>query len=110
MANFRTLRIYHQAQQQLRDVAEVAQVVRFGDLGNQIRRAAISVVSNLVEGAGRGSDTDFARFLRMARGSNDEVAAQLEMVAALNGADLTRVLMANERLGKGISALIGRLE
>ncbi len=95
MANFRTLRIYHQAQQQLRDVAEVAQGVRFGDLGNQIRRAAISVVSNLVEGAGRGSDTEFARFLRMARGSND--------------ADLTQVLMANERLGKGISALIGRL-
>lgn len=109
MANFRTLRIYHQAQQQLRDVAEIAQGVRFGDLGNQIRRAAISVVSNLVEGAGRGSDTDFARFLRMARGSNDEVAAQLEMVAALHGADLTQVLMANEQLGKGISALIGRL-
>ncbi len=109
MANFRTLRIYHQAQRQLCDVADVAQGVRFGDLGNQIRRAAISVVSNLVEGAGRGSDAEFARFLRMARASNDEVAAQLEMIATLNNADLTRVLTANDRLGKGISALLGRL-
>jgi four helix bundle protein len=46
-------------------------------LTNQIRRASVSIPSNIAEGCGRGSDQDFARFLQMAMGSASEVEYQL---------------------------------
>ena len=42
-------------------------------LADQLRRAAISVPSNMAEGAGRGSDSDFKRFLWHSLGSPIEV-------------------------------------
>jgi four helix bundle protein len=44
-------------------------------LADQLKRAATSVVLNLVEGAGRGTDPDFRRFVRQAIGSVLEVDA-----------------------------------
>jgi four helix bundle protein len=46
-------------------------------LTSQIQRAAVSIVANIAEGCGRGSDADFARFLQMAIGSAFEVDALL---------------------------------
>lgn len=52
-------------------------------LTSQMRRAAISVVSNIAEGQGRGSKPDFAKFLCMARGSLLELDTQLEIAGEL---------------------------
>jgi four helix bundle protein len=48
---------------------------RFG-LTNQMRRAAVSVSSNIPEGTSRMSQTDFARFIEIATGSVFEVVSQ----------------------------------
>ena len=49
---------------------------RYG-LVAQMRRAAVSIVSNIAEGAGRQSDREHSRFVRIARGSVHEVQCQL---------------------------------
>ena len=56
---------------------------QFG-ITSQIRRAAVSVASNVAEGQGRGSSADFVRFLCMARGSLLEVQTQLEIAHELS--------------------------
>jgi four helix bundle protein len=49
-------------------------------LVDQIRRASISIMSNIAEGFGRGSNADFARFLDMAMGSANEVGSLLAVI------------------------------
>jgi four helix bundle protein len=48
---------------------------RFG-LTNQMRRAAVSISSNIAEGTSRMSQTDYARFIEIATGSVFEVVSQ----------------------------------
>jgi four helix bundle protein len=55
---------------------------RFG-LTNQMRRAAVSVASNIAEGYGRSSRGEYVQFLGHARGSNCELQTQLTISNAL---------------------------
>jgi four helix bundle protein len=73
-------------------------------LKDQIRRASISILSNIAEGFERGGDREFLQFLAIAKGSCGEVRAQLYV--AIDQGYLSRSLF--ERLSNDV-AEIGRL-
>lgn len=81
---------------------------RFG-LTRQLRRAAVSIPSNIAEGAGRASPGDFARFIRMAIGSACEVETQLDLSLdlAFLASDQHRLLLEELR---DIKAMLHGLE
>ncbi|MFY7853623.1 MAG: four helix bundle protein, partial [Brevundimonas sp.] len=62
---------------------------RFG-LTSQLRRAAVSVASNIAEGAARRSTGEFLQFIGMARGSLAEAETQLLIASRLGYLDATR--------------------
>jgi four helix bundle protein len=52
-------------------------------LSSQMRRAAVSVASNIAEGSARGTKKDFKQFVMIARGSNCELQTQLVIAGRL---------------------------
>ena len=78
--DFRDLLIWQRALSLAGDIysisADFPVIEQFG-LTSQIRRSAVSVPSNIAEGHGREAPREFARFLRIARGSLTELQTQL---------------------------------
>ncbi|WP_339744733.1 four helix bundle protein [uncultured Rubinisphaera sp.] len=78
---FQKLEVWNRAIEFGDDVYEISSTFpgdeRFG-LTSQIRRAVLSISSNIAEGTGRPSNQDFARFVEIAYGSLMEVVSQLE--------------------------------
>ncbi|MCF0184251.1 MAG: four helix bundle protein [Bacteroidaceae bacterium] len=100
MRDFKKFTFWYDALQLSADICVITRKFpieeRFG-LANQLRRAAISIVSNIAEGSGRNSDMDFVHFLDMALGSSYEVEAQLYISERLRyiTADEMKVLLNN---------------
>jgi four helix bundle protein len=83
---------------------------RFG-LASQMRRAAVSVPSNIAEGAARSSNAEFLRFLHVARGSLAELDTQLVIARRreyLTEDALHRVTELIEEVGRTLQGLIAR--
>ena len=78
-------------------------------LKSQLRRAAISIPSNIAEGAARQTKKEFLRFLYIAAGSASEIDTQLEIarrlgyIHATSQAELGKAL---EKVSKMVSGLI----
>lgn len=86
---------------------------RFG-LTSQMRRAAVSVPSNIAEGFGRQSTVEYLRFLRMARGSLMELQTQLMLAADLGfigvDAQLVDLIAESDRVLPGLIRSMDRLQ
>ena len=74
-------------------------------LSSQIRRAAVSVPSNIAEGHGRLGTGEYRQFLGIARGSNFELQTQLEIARALGFGD-SKLLDEAEGLSHEVGKMI----
>jgi four helix bundle protein len=81
-------------------------------LTSQLRRAAVSVASNIAEGYGRASRGEYKQFLGMARGSICEVQTQLTIARELeygNPETLTKAEELSEEVSKMLFAILKKL-
>jgi four helix bundle protein len=82
-------------------------------LTSQLRRAAVSIPSNIAEGQNRESTGEFIQFLGIACGSNAEVYTQLVIARGLQLADeasIARCESLNAEIGKMLNALLKTLK
>jgi four helix bundle protein len=80
LRQFEDIEAWQKARELTRGVYSCSKAGNFAkDFGlrDQIRRAAVSVMSNIAEGFERGGTAEFIQFLAMAKGSAGEVEAQL---------------------------------
>lgn len=84
---------------------------RFG-LTNQLRRAGVSVPSNIAEGYGRLSRGEYKHFLGIARGSNLELQTQLAIARGLsfgNDVEIEGVEQLSFEVGKMLTSMLKKL-
>ncbi len=78
--NFRNLVAWQQAMVVAKSIYAIIKKLPAEEkyaLGDQMRRAAVSIPSNIAEGQGRGTDKEFYHFLSIAQGSASELETQL---------------------------------
>ena len=87
MRDFRKLQIWERAHNLVLKIYETTKLLpkeELYGLTSQIRRAAVSIPTNIAEGAGKDSNKDFVRYLNIALGSLSEVQYLLFLIKELN--------------------------
>ena len=116
MFNFEKLEVWHEAIALADAVYSITKAFpddeRFG-LTNQMRRAAVSISSNIAEGSSRSSRPDFARFIEIATASVFEVVSQATISKRqrfLSEQAYTQLYAAAEKQSRMLSGLCRSLE
>ena len=92
--------------QQIYQVSAAGQFSRDYGLSDQVRRASISIMSNIAEGFERDGNKEFAQFLSIAKGSVGEVKSQLYValdVGFMDQAQFTNLYGQADETGKLIA-------
>jgi four helix bundle protein len=108
---FQKLLVWQKSRQLVKDVysaiSDFPAIEQYA-LTSQIRRAVVSVPSNIAEGSSRGSERDQVRFLEIAYGSLIETFCQLQIavdLGYLTQENFDRLAPSFEELAKMLSAL-----
>ena len=81
-------------------------------LADQMRRAAVSIPSNIAEGRNRSSEKEYLRFLYIARGSLGEIETQLlicQKLGYLTNSDIEIVFNLGDEVGKLLNTTISKI-
>ena len=109
MSRIEGLQVWQVAREIVRQTYAVTATMRDNGMRDQMRRASVSIVSNIAEGAGRAGKPEFRQFLSYARGSCDELRTQLliasDIGCAIDAAFLDRV----DHCGRMLTRLIRSL-
>ncbi len=114
--SFRNLIEWQKPKALVRDVYETAKSFPKDEvygLTAQVRRAAISIPSNIAEGKGRSTNPDFRHFLLQARGSLYELENQFEIardLAYISDSQLATLIGKCNEVGRLLNGLINSLE
>ena len=108
---FEDLEVWQRARNLTKEIYQATNSGEFArDFGlrDQIRRASVSIMSNIAEGFDRGNKGDFQRFLSIARASCGEVQSQLYVaidVQYLSENDFQHLQSRAKELGRMLSSL-----
>ena len=94
MHNFEKLKIWQKAMEIATEVYEISLLLPKDEKYNlihQIKKCAVSIPSNIAEGAGRPHNKEFIQFLGIANGSTFELITQLILAKRLNLIDQEQV-------------------
>jgi four helix bundle protein len=106
---FHNLQVWQEAKALAVSVYKVTEPLRAFSLRDQLRRAAVSVPSNIAEGDERDTDKDSVRCFYIAKGSLAELHTQLEIataVGALPDGTVKPILESCAAVGRQLGALI----
>jgi four helix bundle protein len=112
---YRDLKVWQRSMDEVTSVYRVSKSFPADELyglTSQIHRCAISIPSNIAEGYGRGTTSDYVRFLRISVGSLYELQTQLQIAVNLGYVPQTNVEKIDSRMReieRVLSALIGKL-
>jgi four helix bundle protein len=111
MQGHRDLLVWQKSMRFVTDVYEATKTFpreELYGLTSQLRRAAVSIPSNIAEGHGRSSKNQFHEFIGHSRGSLLEVETQLEIafnLGFLNQQSFDRLLAQSSEIGRMLSGL-----
>ena len=111
-ASFENLDVWKRASQLAVRVYDLLGNCRDFGLQDQMQRAAVSIASNIAEGAERGPK-EFAHFLRIARGSAAELRTQAYIAAKIGlikPEDMNEIVEETKQLAKMLYALAKSLK
>ena len=116
VTKYQDLVVWQKSMQLVKEVYKLVRLLPKGEkyaLGDQMRRAAVSIPSNIAEGYGRNYDKELIQFLYISRGSKSELETQIEisiMLGYFSREEAEASLDLCSEVGKMLNAFLSSLK